>query len=170
MWHRSCGRRLRNLCIGENKIDSHEMQMKRHLTLTILGCATLVAAGVNANTFDTPSGSTVGDGPVNAEATFTTDANKLTIVLTDLLVNPTSVGQLISDISFGFTRTTISSSGISLTSETGAGVIVNGDGSTTTGMPAGCAGGGLDGVGWFPYHGSRRWTAQGTHHRAWSVH
>ena len=106
--------------------------MKRHLTLTLLGCAALVAAGANANTitFVTPPGSTTS-GPVDASATFTTSANTLTIVLTDLQANPTDVAQLISDISWGFSRTTISSSGISLSMQSGAGIDIGSGGTTS---------------------------------------
>src|SRR6185312_14430566 len=50
--------------------------------------------------FATPTGSTVGDGPVNTQADFTTSADTVTIVLKDLLVDPQSVGQLLSDLSF----------------------------------------------------------------------
>lgn len=46
----------------------------------------------------TPSGSS--DGSVDATATFTLGAGTLTIVLTDLLANPTSDGQLVSGVSF----------------------------------------------------------------------
>src|SRR5215469_906187 len=78
--------------------------MKQYLT--IMGCASLLAATANANTitFFTPSGATdtVGD-PVDASATFITTGNTVTIVLTDLLNNPKDVGQLVSDISFSLT-------------------------------------------------------------------
>jgi len=64
--------------------------------------ASIAWAPGHANTYNfaTPDGSVVGDGPVSASATFATSANSIQITLTDLLANPTSVGQLVSDISF----------------------------------------------------------------------
>ncbi len=66
-------------------------------------------------TYVTPSGSTSGGQPVDASATFTTGSGVITIILTDLQTNPTSVGQLISDLDFvlssGATGTLASSSG-----------------------------------------------------------
>jgi hypothetical protein len=85
-------------------------------------------------TFVTPAGATVPDGAVNASATFTTSANTLTVTLTDLLANPTSVGQLVSDLIFrlssGQTTGTLSSSSGQLVSisSTGAATV----GATTT--------------------------------------
>ena len=68
----------------------------------------LTAAPAHANiySFATPGGSAVNDGPVSASATFATSTNSIQITINDLLANPTSVGQLVSDISFradGFT-------------------------------------------------------------------
>jgi hypothetical protein len=85
----------------------------------------LMAAPVHAGsvTFVTPSGATVGAGPVNAEVDFTTSANTLTITLIDHLANPKDVGQLLSDLSFtlgnggsdtGATETAASSSEITV--------------------------------------------------------
>jgi hypothetical protein len=51
-------------------------------------------------TYVTPSGSSTGGGPVNAQAVFTTSANTLSITLTDLQANPKDVAQLLSDLSF----------------------------------------------------------------------
>jgi len=51
-------------------------------------------------TYVTPSGSTSGGGPVNAEADFTTAAGSITITLKDLQANPTDVAQLLSGLSF----------------------------------------------------------------------
>jgi hypothetical protein len=48
----------------------------------------------------TPSGSTSGGNPVNAEADFTTGAGSVTITLKDLQANPNDVAQLLSDLSF----------------------------------------------------------------------
>jgi hypothetical protein len=65
--------------------------------------AALLTASAHANVINvfTPLGATdKDDDPVNASAKFTTGAGFLTIVLSDLLPNPTSAGQLVSGISF----------------------------------------------------------------------
>lgn len=62
-----------------------------------------VATGVRADTvtFITPTGSMTGGQPVNASATFVTNANgSIDITLTNLQANPTSVVQAISDLDF----------------------------------------------------------------------
>ena len=82
------------------------------LPLTIL----IAAVMANGNSFFTPAGAqSAKDGPVNAQADFTTaDDGTVTVVLTDLLANPKSIGQAISDLSFtlstGQTVGTLSSS------------------------------------------------------------
>lgn len=89
-------------------------------------------ASANTFTFDTPTGAkdSAGDA-VDASAVFITGTDTLTITLTDLLKNPGDVGQLLSDIKFGFAET-ISSSGTSLTSASGTGIKVNSNGTTTS--------------------------------------
>jgi hypothetical protein len=74
-------------------------------TAVLLGAACSVALGANANTItvQTPSGAMSQGNPVDASATFQTFANTVTVTLSDLLVNPTTVAQLISDISFKLT-------------------------------------------------------------------
>jgi hypothetical protein len=57
-------------------------------------------AHADSVTFVTPSGSTSGGQPVDAWATFVTGHGTVAVTLTDLEVNPTSVGQLISDLDF----------------------------------------------------------------------
>jgi len=87
-----------------------------------------VALGANANiiTVSTPSGPTEQGGlPVDASATFITGANTVTVTLTDLLANPTSAAQLISDISFGLTGGQTSGT---LVSSVGTDRTVNGNG------------------------------------------
>lgn len=93
------------------------------MTVRALAIAGLVACSAHANviTVFTPSGATDKDHePVNASATLTTRAGSLTIALSNLLPNPTSAGQLVSDISFslspGLTSGTLgSSSGTEIT-------------------------------------------------------
>ena len=50
--------------------------------------------------FNTPSGATTGGQPISAQATFTTSANQVTIVLSNLQANPTSVVQNLSGLQF----------------------------------------------------------------------
>ena len=63
--------------------------------LTISGIASATTI-----TFVTPSGSTTSDGSVSASAVFVTGPGTLTITLNDLLSNPTSVGELLSNLQF----------------------------------------------------------------------
>src|SRR5260370_1225607 len=73
----------------------------RHSVLLLLLVSVLSTFAVGATTsFFTPTGSSVTDGPVNAQGTFVTSTGRLVITLQDLLVNPTSVGQLLSDLDF----------------------------------------------------------------------
>ncbi len=55
-------------------------------------------------TFFTPTGAQIGGNPVNAKATLTTTTGKVTLLLENLVVNPTSVGQNLSG--FYFTMST----------------------------------------------------------------
>src|SRR5215470_10283724 len=86
----------------------------------------LMATGLFANsiTYVTPTGSTAGGQPVDATATFTTGAGIVTITLSNLQANPTSVVQALSDLDFvlsnGATSGTLaSSSGQDLTVNSG---------------------------------------------------
>jgi hypothetical protein len=95
---------------SENRIppkeDYQEYQMKFPFTISAIATALLVTCGAHANVINvfTPSGSTDNKNePVNASAKFTTGAGFVTITLSDLLPNPTSAGQLVSDISFALT-------------------------------------------------------------------
>lgn len=66
----------------------------------ILACIASAPAQSNTVSFTTPGGAAVNDGPVSASATFATGTNSIQITINDLLANPTSVGQLVSDIFF----------------------------------------------------------------------
>lgn len=88
------------------------------------------AAYANSFTFVTPTGSTVTNGPVDATATVTTGAGTVSITLTDLLANPTSVGQLISD--FQFVLSNNATTGTLATSSAPT-IFVNNGGTTTPG-------------------------------------
>jgi hypothetical protein len=100
-------------------------------------CVAILSAGLvsgdcraASTTFVTPTGSTAGGQPVSAQAVFTTSMNSLTIVLTNLQANPTSVIQNLSDL--GFTLSTGQTTG-TLASSSGMERTVNGDGSFTDG-------------------------------------
>jgi hypothetical protein len=103
------------------------------IILTVV-LAAVMAPGASADsiiTFVTPSGATTSGGPVDASATFVTNADgTLDITLTDLQANPTDVAQLLSDLSFvlsnGATSGTIASS-------SGQEITVNSGGTFTTG-------------------------------------
>lgn len=93
--------------------------------------ALLVSSGAYAaiQTFSTPAGATVSGGSVNASATFTPGSGVLLITLTDLLSNPTTVNQLISDLDF-----TLSVGGTStLTSSSGQEITINSNHTSTLG-------------------------------------
>jgi hypothetical protein len=102
--------------------------MKRKLLGLLMGGAGLLAVSANANsvTFETPSSATT----VDANATFVTSADTLTITLVNLLVNPTDVAQAISDLSFGLSSGQTSGS---LTSSSGTERTVNSNGTFTDG-------------------------------------
>ena len=67
---------------------------------TVIGLAS-VAASADTITLNTAPGATTSGGPISASVTFTVNpSGTLTITLTNLLINPTDVGQNISDLSF----------------------------------------------------------------------
>src|SRR5690348_10477634 len=75
------------------------------MTIRIAALILILAAGIcSASTivFSTPPGSSDLDGSVAASVTFTPGNGALTIQITDLLSNPTSVGQLVSGLQFDF--------------------------------------------------------------------
>ena len=81
--------------------------------LIILLSLSPAARGQTTFTFGTPANSSTGDGAVSASATFVVSAGQVVITLNDLLANPKSAGQLVSDLEFsllGLTGTTTLSS------------------------------------------------------------
>jgi hypothetical protein len=101
--------------------------MKAKKFLAILALPVLGSA---AQIFTTPGGSTVSDGAVGATATFSlVNGNELQIVLADTLANPTSAGQLLSDLQFSIAGVT----NLSLVSESAQSVTISGSGTATTG-------------------------------------
>jgi hypothetical protein len=102
----------------------------------IIAAAGLIAglgtpASANTFTFVTPTGSTTGGGPVNASVTFTTGLNSLVIVLDDLQANPTDVAQLLSDLLFTVSDTTLNAG--SVTSSSGQQVTIAANGTPVLG-------------------------------------
>jgi hypothetical protein len=89
-------------------------------TLGALGLGLALPASAATDTFITPTGASTGDGAVDASAMFVTGPGTITVTLNDLLANPTSVGQLISDLDFtlsnGAMTGTLSSSSATLIS------------------------------------------------------
>jgi hypothetical protein len=110
--------------------------MKKNLILAVVGCASLLAAGVHAGsiTYVTPGSATQGGQPVDAEADFTVSAGEVSILLKNLEANPTSVIQLISDLSFTLSGSQTSGTMATTTSgSSGQEITVNGGGSSTLG-------------------------------------
>jgi len=91
-------------------------------------------------TYSTPSGSTVSGGPVDATAVFLIMNGMIDVTLKNLQGNPTSVGQLLSDLSFTLGNGG-SLIGASLSSSLGQEITVNSNGSSTLGaaVPTGWA-------------------------------
>src|SRR4029077_13207803 len=91
------------LLSAENQRGSVPKSMRKALWIILtvaLAAIVTPCARADSVTFVTPSGSTSGGQPVDASATFTMGSGVVTIILTDLQTNPTSVGQLISDLDF----------------------------------------------------------------------
>ena len=93
------------------------------------GLSSIASAAVM--TFDIAPGSELDNLPVSASATFTTSDDTLTIQLTNLQANPTSVIQLISDILFTFSDEVTGNS--ALTSSTATEISIDDNGNATTG-------------------------------------
>jgi hypothetical protein len=68
------------------------MRKALRILLAVLGAIVTPCAYTDSVTYVTPSGSISGGQPVDASATFTTGSGVITIILTDLQTNPTSVG------------------------------------------------------------------------------
>lgn len=79
--------------------------------------------------FTTPPGASVSDGSVSAMAMFSlVNTNQLQITLTDTLANPTSAGQLLSDLQFSLSGV----SNLSLSSMSGPEVSITGGGTAAS--------------------------------------
>src|SRR5579872_1148934 len=80
--------------------------------------AVSTVGGGGGKTCTTTPGATVPDGSVSATAKFTPSNGVVTVVLADTLVDPKSVGQLVSGVSFtlasGITTGTLGSTSANL--------------------------------------------------------
>lgn len=105
--------------------------MKRVLLAMAAALALIAPATANAAviTYGTPSGSQVGGLDVAASATITTSNGGVTVLLSNTIVDPESVIQNISGISFTITGATSGS----LTSSTGTPRTINADGTYSDG-------------------------------------
>ncbi len=83
---------------------SHHWPAVIAVAVLALIAVAMITPVARAQTFNTPSGSSVGDGPVDATATFTVATNQITITIRDLEVNPTSVGQTINGVDFSLSN------------------------------------------------------------------
>src|SRR5262249_38675924 len=102
---------------------------KKNLIFSGVAVMGLVAATMGSPahagtiTYVTPSGATSGGQAVDAEAVFTTGTHSLTITLTNLEANPTSVAQNLSDLSFTISGGSLT--GATLSSSSGQEITVN---------------------------------------------
>ena len=109
------------------------MSQNRRTLLVRLLVAVLMISGIASGTpitFTTPSGSTTSDGSVKATAVFAISPGVLTITLNDLLSNPTSVGQLSSNLAFSLSSSLSASASLASSAQERT---VNGDHSFTEG-------------------------------------
>jgi hypothetical protein len=107
-------------------------QNRRTLLVRLLAAVFMISgiAWATPITFTTPSGSATSDGSVNATAVFVVSPGVLTITLNDLLSNPTSVGQLSSNLAFSLSSSLSASASMSSSAQERT---VNGDHSFTEG-------------------------------------
>src|SRR6266511_1831223 len=82
------------------------------VTAAALTMGASFSAYPNVYDFNTPPGATADGQPVDAHATFTTSAGQVQLTLTNLLANPTSIIQAISDIFFSVSGATGAGTGL----------------------------------------------------------
>src|ERR1041385_4945382 len=113
-----------------------EQQFRRTLSVLVLALTFLVpvttAQAVTIQYF-TPAGSTVGDGPVSAQATFVTSADTLQISLQNLQTGIVSIGQNVSDLTFTLSNTSLTSASFAATGNSAQERTVASDGTFTNG-------------------------------------
>jgi hypothetical protein len=83
--------------------------------------------------FVTPAGSMTGGQPVAASALFTTGVGTITVLLTNLEANPTSVVQNLSDLEFTLSSGTASGAVYAATGNSAQEITVNSNGTFATG-------------------------------------
>jgi len=104
---------------------------------TLLFCGMCcVCAQAGTFSFSTPSGSSINGLPVDAKAVFSVSNGVIDVTLINLQANPTSVAQLLSDLSFTLGGGG-SLSGASLGSSMGQEITVNSGGSFSLGSTVG---------------------------------
>jgi hypothetical protein len=101
--------------------------------LTIAAAAFSFATSANAVTYSF-TGTTAGGATVSAKADVTLGAGTVTIILTDLLQNPTSAGQLVSGFQFNATGVTGSGALTTLNSALVSTIASDGTGNYTAGV------------------------------------
>lgn len=108
------------------------------ILLFMLLMALNTPAGAVTISFVTPEGSTVGDGPVDARATFTTESNSLRILLENLQTDIRSIGQNLSDLTFSLSNTSLNTASFAATGNSAlersvakTGIFTNGSALTT---------------------------------------
>jgi hypothetical protein len=111
------------------------------LATVLLTLSWVSMASANSYTFATASGATESGGnAVDASATFTTSADTITISLANLIVNPTTAAQNVSDVYFTLGGTGSSATSGTLSSSGGNLVNVAADGTTSSGGVASSTG------------------------------
>ncbi len=108
--------------------------LSRIVRTTGLLCLTAFLACGTTISFQTPAGAIAGGQPVNATADFNVTAGTITLTLTNLIVNPTSVVQNVSGILFDVTSPDLTKALIgSGFSGTGTPITINGSGNGSLG-------------------------------------
>jgi hypothetical protein len=115
---------------SDTEVVGEETNESMKTSLLLIPGLLAAAAGCSASSivYVTPPGSTVSGGPVSSSATFTPGNGTLTIEIDDLFANPTSAGQLVSDLQFNLrtadiTATLTSSSAQEITIAGGVGSV-----------------------------------------------
>jgi hypothetical protein len=96
LWRYGNGRQVRYACLRPTRIkESVLIKMKQLSVISVLAMGTLAAQNCT-----TPSGASVADGQVSAQANFTTGNGFITVTLSNTLADPKSAGQLLSGLAF----------------------------------------------------------------------
>ena len=117
----------------ERRFMKHPRQLGGAAALTALFGTIVSLAGSTAfgAMYMTPAGSTDSNGSVDATASIVVGSGKVTVILTDLLENPTSSGQTLSGIDFTVSGQTGTAT---LASSSGNTSTINSDGTYSAGV------------------------------------